>query len=340
MSQNRIVTKQKLLNEKGLLATPGFATAPLLLYDRSQIAASKWRIKEWDYYATLTSDYGVAFVVSDLGYSAMISAVFLDFKTGKYQHKTKLNWFPFGKLRLPGSSEFGDVHFHQKEYDFSFVRTPDKRIITVDIQDFLPGERFHAELIMDDLKDDSIVIATPWLKKPKAFYYNQKINCMPTEGIVTIGKASYPFRKNTAFSVLDWGRGVWTYKNTWYWASLSGLVGGKRLGMNLGYGFGDTSHATENMIFYDGKAHKLDQVTFLIQEPDFMKPWKFQDNEHRLDLTMEPLLDRQDTMNLGIIKNLGHQVFGMFSGFVVLDDGTRIAFDKIIGFAEKITNHY
>ena len=36
------------------------------------------------------------------------------------------------------------------------------------------------------------------------------------------------------------------------------------MGFNLGYGFGNTEKATENMIFVDGKASKLEQVTFQI----------------------------------------------------------------------------
>ena len=67
-----------------------------------------------------------------------------------------------------------------------------------------------------------------------------------------------------SFAVLDWGRGVWTYHITWYWASASGLVDGVPFGFNLGYGFGNTSAATENMLFYSGKAHKLSRVRFKI----------------------------------------------------------------------------
>ena len=36
------------------------------------------------------------------------------------------------------------------------------------------------------------------------------------------------------------------------------------IGFNIGYGFGDTSNATENMVFYNGKAHKLEDVKFNI----------------------------------------------------------------------------
>ncbi len=338
--QNRITTSENLLNEKGVLANPGYATSPLYRYKRKEIAASVWRIKEWDYYATLTDKFGVSFVIADLGYSAMISAVFLNFETGKYYKKTKLLWFVFGKLNLPETSESGDTKYHGGGFDFDFTRTEKERILSVKIKDFLSGKDLEANLVMQSMNDDTVVIATPWAENPKAFYYNQKINCLPTSGKVMIGEALYEFEPNTAFSVLDWGRGVWTYKNTWYWGSISGVIGGKRFGMNLGYGFGDTSKATENMIFYDGVAHKLDQVTFKIEEPDFMKPWKFSDNEGRLEMVMKPLLDRQDDMNLGIIKNLGHQVFGMFSGYFILDDGKKIEFENQIGFAEKITNHY
>ena len=31
----------------------------------------------------------------------------------------------------------------------------------------------------------------------------------------------------------------------------------------------------ENMLFYDNKAHKLDQVQFHIPPDDYLEPWKF-----------------------------------------------------------------
>ena len=50
------------------------------------------------------------------------------------------------------------------------------------------------------------------------------------------------------------------------------MVGGVQFGFNNGYGFGDTSRATENMLFYDRTAHKLDQVQFHIPPDDYLKP--------------------------------------------------------------------
>ena len=34
------------------------------------------------------------------------------------------------------------------------------------------------------------------------------------EGTVTIGEEKYEFKKSNTRAILDWGRGVWTYKNT------------------------------------------------------------------------------------------------------------------------------
>ena len=98
---------------------------------------------------------------------------------------------------------------------------------------------------------------------------------------MSFGDVTYWFSPKTDYGTLDWGRGVWTYDNTWYWGSGNGTVGGKPFGFNIGYGFGDTSAATENILFYDGKGHKLDDVTFHIPEGDYMKPWTFSSSDGR-----------------------------------------------------------
>ena len=51
-----------------------------------------------------------------------------------------------------------------------------------------------------------------------------------------------------------------------------GRCGNHLVGFNLGYGFGNTEKATENMIFVDGKASKLEQVTFQIPGEEEGKP--------------------------------------------------------------------
>jgi hypothetical protein len=335
-----VKNKQPLLDKFGRLSEPGYATKEIFEYNPDMIAASKWRIKEWDYYAVLSKDYGFSFTIADLGYLGLISVYFFDFKEQSLISKAKKVWFPFGKLNLGKSIHEGDVIFKKKGFLFKFLNLENERRIIVEVNRFRKRENLRVDLHIKKTDDDHMTIATPWKDNQKAFYYNQKLNCMPVEGEAYLGDSVFRFNPENDFAVLDWGRGVWTYKNTWFWGNASGLMNGKRFGFNIGYGFGDNTKASENMLFYDGKAHKLDLVRFEYNPENYMDTWYFTSNDNRFELEMQPLVDRVDDTNLLIIKNKGHQVFGRFKGYVVLDDGTKLEVEDLLGFAEVITNHY
>ena len=186
-----------------------------------------------------------------------------------------------------------------------------------------------------------MVICTPF-DKPGHFYFNQKINCMRARGQVSYDGRDYVFDPADSFAVLDWGRGVWTYHNTWYWGSASYQVDGVPFGWNIGYGFGNTAAASENMLFYNGKAHKLSQVRFHIpgEEKDFMAPWTFSSDDGRFEMDFVPVLDRAACTDVKLIKSDQHQVFGRFTGKAVLDDGRVVEVKDFPGFAEKVENKW
>ena len=119
-------------------------------------------------------------------------------------------------------------------------------------------------------------------------------------------------------------------------------MGGVPFGWNIGYGFGDTSAASENMLFYKGKAHKLSQVKFNIPggERDFMAPWTFSSDDGRFEMDFVPVLDRASCTDIKLIKSDQHQVFGRFTGRAILDDGQAIEVKDFPGFAEKVENKW
>jgi hypothetical protein len=92
------------------------------------------------------------------------------------------------------------------------------------------------------------------------------------------------------------------------------------------------------MLFFDGKAHKIDQVKFHIPEGDYLEPWTFTSNDGRFEMDFQPILDRQTNANIVLIKSVQHQVFGRFTGKVRLDDGQEIIVKDFLGFAEKVYN--
>lgn len=344
--QHEITESGPLLDKQGSPAQAGYARKLLPVYDRNAIRASKLHIKEWDYYFISNGSVGLALTISDNGYLGMMSASLLDFTGGVQTTKSVMVPFTMGKLKLPASSLEGQSIFKNKKCEFSFeVQKDQSRVLHCRMDDFKDGKSLSADIRLRDVPEESMVIVVPFPKKKTAFYYNQKINCMRAEGTIDMGDTHYEFKASDSFGVLDWGRGVWTYDNTWYWSSASGLIDGKCFGFNLGYGFGDTSAATENMLFYEGRAHKLDQVRFAIptnhqEQDDYMSAWTFSSSDGRFEARFEPLMDRADRISIGPLLSDQHQVFGKFNGKAVLDDGTEILMKDFFGFAEKVHNKW
>ncbi|MBR0081341.1 MAG: DUF2804 domain-containing protein [Clostridia bacterium] len=339
-----LLSNGPLLDANGQLCEAGYATSLVKTYNRAAIRAGKTRIKEWDYYLIYNDRFGIALTLDDNSYMGMISASFLDFEKPGERTVSPMFWLPMGKSNFPASSAAGDVRIAQKGAYGSFTHEGDARRLVMRIENFDDGKPFACDIRLTDEPRDSMVIATPFPQKPTAFYYNQKIIAMRATGTVEYRGEKYIFDPKESFGLLDWGRGVWTYENTWYWSALQGELDGHTFGFNLGYGFGDTSAASENMLFYDGVAQKLDRVVFEIPQKDgkddFLSPWRFTDNEGRLDLTFTPILDRASKTDVLVICSDQHQVFGRFSGKAVLDDGTALVLNGMLGFAEKVRNKW
>ena len=314
MSETRL-TEGPLHHLDGALAECGWATSLVRTYDRDRIKAPKYRIKEWDYYLVNDDEFAVALTVGDMGYVGLISASVMDFAQATSHTASVIAPFPLGRFKLPASSAEGVTAFENNRVSFRFEVAEGQRRLTVWFANFDDNDDLTFEAVLDEEPRDSMVISTPWAEDPLAFYYNQKIVAMQARG---------SFKKGLLVH-----------------------------GFNLGYGFGDTSAASENMVFVDGVAHKLHRVDFGISEKtggahakktadryQLMQPWHMTDDEGRLDLVFTPLLDRVDWMDFKLIRSDQHQVFGRFDGTVVLDDGSALPVGNLLGSAEVIHNVY
>ena len=297
----KIEAEGPLLDSTGALREYGWSDRPCLRYDRGTVRAPWPRIKEWDYYHIIGPDYAVAFTIADIGYLFQVSVSVMDFQRRRYVTQTPMRLLPRGRTGLPPHS--GDA------------------------------------IVAAGAGDDSIVMSTPFERR-HAFYYNEKVVCMPASGSLQYGDRALVFSPADCFGTLDWGRGVWTYRNSWYWGGGAGMVGGRRFGFNIGYGFGANDRATENALFVDGRLHKLEGVIFHVDDSDYLRPWRFDSSDGRFEMDFEPLLDRSARINLLVLKTDQHQVFGRYSGTAVLDDGERLEVRDLPGFAEKVLNRW
>ncbi|WP_298653770.1 DUF2804 domain-containing protein [uncultured Eubacterium sp.] len=341
MRNHEVVKSHNLLDENGHLIEPGWSKSLIQKYDRNMIKKRKTRIKEWDYYYIMSNSnkFCLCLTISDLGYLGMYSVSFVDLENAVEHTQSELTAFPLGKTNLPPTSAKGDVAFKNKNLDISFVHSGSSRLIKMNYKTFDNKQEISCDIKLTDEPQDSMVIATPWAEDKKAFYYNQKINCMRASGTVTYKGKIYTLNPETDFAGLDWGRGVWTKDNYWYWGSGSGQINGVPFGFNLGYGFGDTTAASENVIFYDGKANKFDDVVFNISD-NYTDPWTIKSSDGRFDMDFTPIIDRNALIDVKVIVTDQHQVFGKMNGTAVLDDGTKIELRDFICFAEKVHNKY
>ena len=347
MADHLICGSGPLLDAEGRLREPGYAYRPPFEYNRENIAAPRWRIKDWDYYLIEDDEYAVALTFSDLGYIGLVSASVMDFSAGTFKTTSELVVAPMGSMGVPAGTDEGEVVWGNARCVVRFWHpAPGMRRVSFAMGRFDGPAALEVEALLDREPRDSMVIATPWAENPHAFYYNRKVLGMRAQGGFRVGPLFHEFLPESALGLLDAGRGVWTYENTWYWAAAQGYQEGRLVALNLGYGFGDTSAASENMAFVDGVAHKLGRVDFGIPRHydgtyDYLEPWHMTDDEGRLDLAFAPQIDRTDTIDvLGIVTSRQHQVFGRLTGTVVLDDGTRLAVRGLRASAEHIFNRY
>lgn len=339
-----LLSQGPLLDKSGALSEAGYATALVKTYDRKAIRASGFRIKEWDYYLIHNGRYGVALTIADNAYMGLLSASFLDFEAKTEKTVSPMFWLPLGSTGFPASSESGDVAKHVKGASGSFTHENGARRLRFHLDRFDGDQPFDCDILLTDAPRDTMVIATPFAEKRTAFYYNQKIIAMRAAGSFTIGAVTRAFDPADSFGILDWGRGVWTYENKWYWGAGQGVAEGRVIGFNLGYGFGDVSAASENMLFVDGIAHKLDRVTFHIPmkdgKEDYLSPWSFSSSDGRFEAAFSPILDRAACTSVGPLLSDQHQVFGYLDGRIMLDDGSKISLNRFLCFAEKVHNKW
>lgn len=336
MTQHEIVDRSALLDGTGQLIQPGWARQPLLdsnLEDaniyRFGGALQRFRIKRWDYYGVTLPDRYFSVTIADLGYAGQVFVYMVDFADLRYVEDTIT--IPFGNgVTLPRNSDTGTSKWTGKKASLAFDVDGPKRSIQVSWQDF-GGKPLTAELEFE-ADHESTVIATPI--GSQRFYYNRKINCMPVAGSIKVGNQLITVDPSTSSGTLDWGRGAWEYNSFWVWASASGFVSdGRRVGLNMGFGFGDNAAATENTVLIDGRIHKLAEVDFTYDNSNFMKPWTM--HSDRVDLTFTPFLERTAKTNLLLIQSEVHQMFGEYAGTVIDDAGTVLPIESLVGWAEE-----
>lgn len=336
MPQNEILQLQPLLDRQGNLAVSGYARHMNFVYDKKS-AKPSIKLKEWDFYQIhFDSRYVLQLTLGHVSYAMQISATILDLATGEKRSVSKLAAVrPSFKRKMPTNPEIAHtLQYFSKNVHVQFEVTDKYRRLSFTATDG-QGVKAEINLMLSNVNKakEKMVIATPFFK-PNQWYLNYKENCFVCNGYCRIEDARYDVKDG--FGVLDWGRGIWPYTHSWIWGNGGTVVSGKQFGFNIGWGFGNTESATENMFFYDNKAYKLGAV----EEIRVGDNYRYIDNDKKFVFDVEPIYDNFTKTRMLWVNNKCHQVFGKWRGYVLLDDGTKVEIPPFVAFCEHADNRW
>lgn len=160
-----ITTQSDLFDENGFLIQDGWARKPILRYNRENLRAKWYRLKEWDNYVINHPDYNFSITIADVGYMGLVSFELIDYKEQKVYSGGLNKFFTKGSWNLPLSSEKGDIEFRTEAFDLKIERFPNKRVISINYPTFAgKGLKGKVTLYQDPTKD-SIVKVNRYKKK-------------------------------------------------------------------------------------------------------------------------------------------------------------------------------
>ena len=342
-AQREYTEPTPLLKPDGSLNAAGWARQGLFSYDRN-LVKHPLRRKEWDFYQLSDGKRMVQISFANISLGGYASAVLVDLQSGEVLCSSMA---PFvggkDKYGLPPRGDTpGHVRMEVGKSVFETVTTESSRTLHFSLGDVVCDFEMDIPAGLEN-----ITTVLPFAGKPDRYFMTTKQNCMPCRGSFRAGEKQWDFSDADTFCIMDWGRVCTPYSLVWYWGNGSGWVDGpdgkKHLfGFEITWGIGDESQATETCLFYDGKAHKFGPVDVKsFPKPDgYDKPWEFVSQDGRFNLTMKPFRDHHSDLNIYVMRMHSHQVHGLWSGTVTLDDGTVLELHDFYAFCEYVENRW
>jgi len=336
MSETEITAPVPALDEAGRPQNFGWARSPLFVYNSGEINAPRRRISECDRYILFLPTHLFVFEIMDDGYLGYQFMSVVSLRDKKRSTRTLLTPFSMGEFCLPRDSDSGSIKLKKKNHLLNFAVMDDGiRIIKVDDPRFSHHQGLRGEVVLSPpLGAESLVTHMPWRGEKNAFSYSRRSPWFSAEGVIQCGSTGHIFSRGNGWAIFDWSRGVRPRSDICFWAAGCGKAGENRVGFTVGYNSADSSLGTENAFFLDGKIQKLDQVTFHIPSGR-LAPWRFTSNDKRLEMVFTPQQERDENHQMFLYSLKRRQLFGSFSGKVILDNGSEFEFRDITGMAER-----
>jgi hypothetical protein len=294
--------------------------------------AKRFALNQFQFIGLNTPDLMVGIAIVDLKLVANAFVYCFDKTTGAFEEFSFLSPLAIGAA-IEASPNHGKSYFRQGKNHFEIEKKGQQRQVSLVIAD-----KLNLNIDIDESQYGSTPMM-PFSLCSRAGYqgwvFTQKANALPTTGAIRWREKHYDLGQKSLAGV-DWSGGYMRRETAWNWASLSCfLADGRRLGFNLAAGVNETG-TSENVLWLDDKAVKVDMVKFDFERYQPDQAWTMQSADGLISLSFQPAGRRCEKINAGLIASNFVQNFGRFYGQIHLPQET-IKLDGQWGFSE---DHY
>lgn len=305
------------------------------------------RTKRWEYWGIVTPTHVIGLTVSSLDYAAVHQCYVLDRATGTDRELGAVVPFASGTV-LPDAAPPITASARARGLAIDFRDRADGRATSIRARieggsrgpvgvDAVASVGTHPGDARDRADPGmSLSVVVPWSER--RFQYTVKDLARPVRGRLILDGAEHAIGPGS-WAVLDRGRGRWPYRMTWNWAAGSGIVAGRRIGLQLGGRWTEGTGTTENAIVVDGLLDPMHtEVVWHYDRSAPDRPWRITGD--RVDATLTPFHVRHASTNALVIASATVQAFGVWSGWAATSDGVRHRLDGAVGWAEEARNRW
>ena len=294
------------------------------------------RKKKWDYWSIQAGDLILSGVVAHLDFVGTSDVWWLDMST--MQHGGRGMMSPGGAgCELPDVPGSIPLVIDTKNYRCA-IRDDDAGHTMIDASwTEKSGQAGELSAVIEmPPGHETLNVVIPW--SDTLYQFTSKHQARPARGTLRVGDHEWSFGDDgNAWGVIDIGRGRWPHRTIWNWGGGAGrATDGTVIGLQVGAKWTEGTGFTENGVFVDGRLSKIGrELTWDYDWDAPMEPWRVSDPEGQIDAVLVPRYDKHSLIDAKLMRRETHQVFGVWNGHVIDDDGHRHDFTGLQGFAEE-----
>lgn len=279
--------------------------------------ASRMRLKEWQHYVLLLPEVMLTFAIVDSKFLRVSWCHFADLGAGRrFEHERKGPLLDLGVARELWNDE---THVRAHRYRIEVANRLGRGEHRIRVMIAGDGDKppIEADLrCVHDLEVVSpLVVVLP--VGPGRAAYSHKVP-LPLEGTVKVGDRVHRAHADRAFAILDIHKAHYPRHTFWNWATFAGRdESGRAVGLNLTTNVNrQDERFNENAVWVDGKLETLAPARFQLDPGDPLAPWHLWTADGTVDLTFEPRGKRSEDLDLGLVRSVFQQPYGVFAGTI------------------------